>query len=403
MGIHVDPRRIEFEEQHEDRMPSVVEHVAVGAADRGRQHPVPHRPAVDKEELLVGLRAGAGRRTQPPPQAQPGTLPLDLEGMLREVPAQQRRYPRRAPVGTRGRQLQHRAAVVPQLETDVRPDRRMGADHVLAVQVLGALRTQELAPGGDPEEQVADLHGGPRRVCRGFDIAEDIRPVAGKPPAAARTGLRGGQEETRHRGDRRQGLAAESQRPQRLEVAHLRDLAGRVPRQCERQFPARDPAAVVAHPDQPDPALLQVHAYPARTGVDAVLDQLLDHRGGTLDHLAGGDLTDQLWVKPLYWHDGSGAVGAGDAAAGAAAATAKTTAEPRAAESARLRAGVGAGSGAGPGRRGTGRSVFSCRAAGSAAPGRRRSGRSGDRSPPAARIPSSGSDWRSRTGSRQDG
>ena len=37
------------------------------------------------------------------------------------------------------------------------------------------------------------------------------------------------------------------------------------------------------------PPAVQRHLDPAGAGVDRVLDQLLDHRGRPLDHLAGGD------------------------------------------------------------------------------------------------------------------
>src|SRR5690606_26381560 len=52
--------------------------------------------------------------------------------------------------------------------------------------------------------------------------------------------------------------------------------------------------------DQARAALLDVDVDAQRTGVEAVLDQFLDHRSRTLDHLAGGDLVDEFGGK---WPD----------------------------------------------------------------------------------------------------
>ena len=57
--------------------------------------------------------------------------------------------------------------------------------------------------------------------------------------------------------------------------------------------------AVIAHPDQPNAALLHLDGDAGRAGIQAVFQQLLDYGGRTFDHLAGGDLTDQLRRQPL--------------------------------------------------------------------------------------------------------
>ena len=54
------------------------------------------------------------------------------------------------------------------------------------------------------------------------------------------------------------------------------------------------PRAVVAHAHQADAAALDVDLDALRAGVEAVFDQFLDDRGRPLDHLAGGDLVDEL-------------------------------------------------------------------------------------------------------------
>ena len=50
-----------------------------------------------------------------------------------------------------------------------------------------------------------------------------------------------------------------------------------------------DAMAVVAHAQQIDATTLRVDLYRARSGVNRVLDQFLEHRCRSLNHLARGD------------------------------------------------------------------------------------------------------------------
>ncbi len=68
-------------------------------------------------------------------------------------------------------------------------------------------------------------------------------------------------------------------------------------RQRQRQFLGRHAAAVIRHPDQRPPAIGDRDLDPAGAGVQRVLDQLLDRRCRTLDHLARGDAVDRRLVK----------------------------------------------------------------------------------------------------------
>lgn len=95
------------------------------------------------------------------------------------------------------------------------------------------------------------------------------------------------------RGDRRQRLAAEAQRGHRFQVVDGSDLAGGVAAHRQRQLLGRDAAAIVADADQADAAFLQVDIDALGARVERVLDQLLHHGGGPLDHFAGGDLVDE--------------------------------------------------------------------------------------------------------------
>ena len=47
----------------------------------------------------------------------------------------------------------------------------------------------------------------------------------------------------------------------------------------------------------------------ARAGIERILDELLDHAGRPLHHLAGGDAVDDALGQLADWHAGLGASG----------------------------------------------------------------------------------------------
>ncbi len=145
-------------------------------------------------------------------------------------------------------------------------------------------RTSTLVPTGC----AAGCHGGLHVAAFGLHL-----------PGLAGIGGAGGQGQARDRADRGQRLAAEAEAHHPLQVFQLADLAGGVARQGQRQVVGGDAAAIVAHAQQLDAALLDLHVDAPGTGVQAVLQQFLGHRGGTLDHLAGGDLVRQPRTQQL--------------------------------------------------------------------------------------------------------
>ncbi len=70
----------------------------------------------------------------------------------------------------------------------------------------------------------------------------------------------------------------------------------------EHQLVAVDAAAVVAHAAQAHAAFFDFDLDATRTGIDAVLDQLLQHGCGSLDDLARGDLMDELFGQDADRH-----------------------------------------------------------------------------------------------------
>src|SRR6266850_2302124 len=87
------------------------------------------------------------------------------------------------------------------------------------------------------------------------------------------------------------------------QVLEAADLARGVARERERQVVARYAGAVVVDLDALRAALVQRHGNGARVRVEAVLEQLLQHRRGPLDYLAGSDLAHQeIGQDADRWH-----------------------------------------------------------------------------------------------------
>jgi len=109
----------------------------------------------------------------------------------------------------------------------------------------------------------------------------------------------GCQGQARHGADRRECLTAKAKAHDLLEVFQIADLAGGVSRQGQRQVIGRNAAAIVAHPQQLDAALLHIDIDTPGAGVEAVFQQFLDHRSRALNHLTGGNLVRQSRAEQL--------------------------------------------------------------------------------------------------------
>ena len=143
-------------------------------------------------------------------------------------------------------------------------------------------------PGGQP-------HGGDLADPAVGDL--DFRAAGKKARAAA-------QHQPAHFADRRQGLAAETERADAKKIVGLRQFARCVAAHGQGEFVGRDAGAVVGDADQIESALPHGDVDPRRGGVDGVFHQFLDDARRPLDHLAGGDFVDQRLGKLADPHGG---------------------------------------------------------------------------------------------------
>ena len=247
-----------------------------------REEPIAYEASVHEEVLRIGAGRGGLRQAGKPGEHQYPAACFHGDASIGKCFTQQRR-------GALGRGLRPQmaadAAVVLEREGDLRPCQGDARECLVAMAELGGLAAQELTARRCVEVELGHLDrrtGGARgRLGLGGACAFGADHAAMRRPARA-----GGERQARHRGDRGERLAAEAHGGDRLEVFEAADLAGGVPREGERQVLARDALAVVLDLDAPRAAFVEGHRDRPCPGVEAVLEQFLQHRGGPLHDLA---------------------------------------------------------------------------------------------------------------------
>ncbi len=196
-------------------------------------------------------------------------------------------------------QAENALAVMAQVKGHIEAGQGQALDHFLQVVEFGLLGLEELATRRRIEKQVAHFHRGAHRMGRRLHPGIHVAAFGFHLPGLIGVAGPRGQGQARHGTDGRQGLAPETEAHHPLKVFQVANLAGGMARQGQRQVIGGNAAAIVAHPQQLDPGLLDVHIDTPGTGVQAVFQQLLDHRGRALDHLAGGNLVRQTRAEQL--------------------------------------------------------------------------------------------------------
>ena len=178
-------------------------------------------------------------------------------------------------------------------EGDVGPAHRQAPHHLADGVALAAVALEELEPRRRRVEEVAHLDPG-AFAQRGRLHLGLVAAVDGDREGVRLARVAGGDGEPRHRADRGQRLAAEAERAD-VEQVVVGQLRGGVALDREREIGAGHAGAVVADADQPAPAAVGEDLDARRAGVERVLDELLDHARGALDHLARGDAVDHAF------------------------------------------------------------------------------------------------------------
>ncbi|CDC72803.1 putative uncharacterized protein [Oscillibacter sp. CAG:155] len=153
---------------------------------------------------------------------------------------------------------------------------------------LRAVLAHELQPGRRVVKEVPHQHGGPLRRTGALHRTGHA-PLQVQRGAYLGLVLPGQNIRAADGGNGGQGLSPEAQGPDLPQVRRRAQLGGGVAEEGGGQLLGGDAAAVVRHADQPHAASLDLHHHRSGTSVDGVFHQLLDHAGGALHHLAGGN------------------------------------------------------------------------------------------------------------------
>lgn len=190
-------------------------------------------------------------------------------------------------------------AVVAQMERHVEARQGQTLDHFLQVIEFGFFGFEKLATRRGVEEQIPHFHGGAHRMSGRLHTGRHVPAFGFDLPGLIGIAGAGRQGQARHGADRGECLTTEPEAHHLFEVFQIADLAGGVTGQGQRQVIGRNAAAIVAHPQQLDAALLDIDINAPGAGIEAVFQQFLDHRSRALDHLAGGNLVRQSRAEQL--------------------------------------------------------------------------------------------------------
>ena len=290
MHIDVHLIRRHFEKQKAHRLPPDHLQPPVRLGQRMLNRPVLDPPPVDEQILRLPRRPALIGMPRVPPQPQLRLVPVHRDHPPPQFRPEQLLDP--VPQVIHRRQFEHKLLVVPQSEMHPRMGQRNPRELLADMRELRRLRLQELPPHRRVQKQSPHVDLRPRRrPARPWFLDDpsldlDLRPHL-------QLGRTRPQPERRHLRNRRQRLPPEPHRLHAEQIIRLGQLARRVRR--DRQFDVFrvDPAAVVDDANQLRAPLLALDIDPRSPGIHGILEQLLHHARGTLDHLAGRDLVDQ--------------------------------------------------------------------------------------------------------------
>ena len=282
VDVDVDQLGVDADVDDRDRMSPALEPSLVALLQGIDERPRADRPAVDREHHAVAAAPAEARLADHAGhERQPDHL-QHLRRNRRPIYRRDRTPPVAVAVGADGG-----TAVDGEVNADVWMEQRKRADHVFDRGHLGRIALQKLEARRHVPKEIPHLdrdagEQGPRPVLHDLCVADAERRAAG------------GALDVGDGRDACQRFAAKAERLDHGEIRQRGQLARRVPDERQRELISRDAGAVVADADRRLARATDVDADPACPGVERVLDQLLDHRGRALDHLASGDRVGDL-------------------------------------------------------------------------------------------------------------
>ena len=236
------------------------------------------------------------------PDAAVPRLVLDPDQLLGQLAAVEQLEAINQSVG--GRQVEDVAAIVRQCHVQSWMGQCHPGELFGDVAKFGGRPLEKLAANRGVGEQAGDVErraGWPGGRLRGPDVAV----VDDQLGSGDRLGGATADDESADLRDRCQCFATESHRVDAKQILGRADLAGGVCGDGQQDVVGVDSFSVVDDPDPLAASLFDLDINPGRQGIDAVLQQFLDHARRPLDHLAGGDLVDDPVVELLdSWHCG---------------------------------------------------------------------------------------------------
>ena len=294
MDVHVHMPGIHRQRQHKAGVASLRQIGAVafihGMRNRGAFHPA----AIHKQVLRSPRPRRRQRPADEPFQMQRAVLLVHRRAGIHQRLSIDLLHP--LPQGPHGGIVRHRMPIVRQPEVDRGKRQRLPLDGLADVSEFRRGALEKLLPGRGVVEQVGDVDRRPRRR-RGVPLFHQRAPVQTDLRAHRHTGRDGDDPNFRNRRDAGQGFAAEAHRLNGKEIGLRADLARRVTMKRQGRLVRSHAAAVIGHPDEAPPGLLDVDRHAGGPGVDGVFHQFLHHGRRTFDDFAGRDPVDHITGK----------------------------------------------------------------------------------------------------------
>ena len=320
MDVDVDLLRRHLQKEQDDGKGRRRQNIAIGFAHGMHEQAVADEAPIDEgvDRVAVELlqlrlggeaadphEAGVGRlivRVPLPRRRlrQARAFKVDLRGegkqVIQNLFAEDLKDTLRRPFD-RGRNQQRMGRGV-QLKMLAGVSQRVVGDQSRDMRELGGFRFEKFASRGRVVEEIAHGERGSRGRSRIF-IAQDL--AAGNLDSRAGGILLGAGRHLQagDRGDRGQSLSTKTQGGDGQKVIARAELGGGMPFKGKQRVITHHAGAVIGQADELSAASLDVDADSGRARVESIFEQLLDHRGGTVDNFSGRDLVRHLIGKDV--------------------------------------------------------------------------------------------------------